>query len=136
MTPLDQQKAMEQLRQTMASATNLEKVMRATDLSVGAKTDRDIAMKVGALRENIKIVSLQDSLFEITANSSDTSLSNAQNAKIAGQSVAALIQAFQETSLAGGIAQTDQSLKFLDQQIEARAKDLQVADKKTRRVRE
>lgn len=129
-TPLDQQKALDQVRQTMTSAEVLERVVRNTDLGAGVQSDRDIGMKVGMLRQNVTVVSQQDSLFEITAKSSNKALSGTENARLAAQIAGGLIQAFQETSVAGGIASTGQSLKFLDQQIEARGKELQAAEQR------
>jgi polysaccharide chain length determinant protein (PEP-CTERM system associated) len=129
-TPLDQQKALDQVRQTMTSAEVLERVVRNTDLGAGVQSDRDIGAKVGMLRQNVTVVSQQDNLFDITAKWSDKSLSGQENARMAAQVAAGLIQAFQETNMAGGIADTSQSLKFLDQQIAARAKELQVAEQR------
>lgn len=128
--PVDQQKAIDQLRQSMTSAAVLEQVVRKTDLALTAKDDRDIGAKVGMLRQNVQVVSQQDNLFEIVATSSDKSLSGGANARIAAQIAAGLIQAIQETSLAGGIADTSQSMKFLDQQIAARGKELQAAEQR------
>lgn len=129
-TPLDQQKALDQVRQTMTSAAVLERVVRNTDLGAGAVSDQDIGMKVGMLRGNVTVVSQQDSLFEITAKWSDKKLGAAENARMAAQIAAGLIQAFQETNMAGGLADTSQSLKFLDQQIAARAKNLETAEQR------
>jgi polysaccharide chain length determinant protein (PEP-CTERM system associated) len=129
-TPLDQQKALDQVRQTMTSAAVLERVVRNTDLGAGLLSDRDIGNKVGLLRANVTVMSQQDSLFEITAKWSDKALSAQENARMAAQIAGGLIQAFQETAMAGGLADTGQSLKFLDQQIAARAKELQTTEQR------
>lgn len=129
-TPLDQQKTIDQLRQTMTSQANLERVVRTTDLALSARNDAEIAGKVGMLRSNVRVVSQGDNLFEITASSSDKSLSGSQNGKIAEQIVRALIQAFQDGNLQGGLAETSQSLKFLDQQIAARTTELKAAEQR------
>ncbi len=129
-TPLDQQKTIDQLRQTMTSQANLERVVRTTDLGLAATTDKDVLAKVAMLRNNVKVLSQGDNLFELTASSSDSALGGAQNAKIAAQIVQALVQALQESNLQGGLAETSQSLKFLDQQIAARGKELQTAEQR------
>ncbi|BAK67219.1 putative exopolysaccharide biosynthesis protein [Sphingobium sp. SYK-6] len=129
-SPLDQQKALDQVRQTMTSAEVLDRVVRNTDLGAGAVSDRDIGAKVGLLRQNVQVLSQQDNLFEITANWSDRALGAGENARMAAQVVAGLIQAFQETNAAGGIADASHSLKFLDAQIAARAKELESTEQK------
>jgi len=128
-SPLDAQKAIDQVRQTMTSAAVLERVVRITDLGKGA-SDRDVAAKAAMLRGNLRVMSQQDNLFEITATSSDKSLSGQENGRIAAQVAAGLIRAFQETSLAGGQAETSQSLKFLDQQIAEQARALEAAEQR------
>lgn len=128
-TPLDMQKAIDQVRQTMTSVAVLERVVRITDLGKGA-SDAEVAAKAAMLRANLQVVSQQDNLFEITATSSDKSLSGAENGRIAAQVAAGLIRAFQETSLAGGKEETSQSLKFLDQQIAEQARALDAAEQR------
>jgi len=128
-SPLDAQKAIDQVRQTMTSAAVLERVVRITDLGKGLN-DAEIAGKAAALRGNLHVVSQQDNLFEISAASSDPTLTGQENGRIAAQMVAGLIQAFQETSLAGGREETSQSLKFLDQQIAEQARALEAAEQK------
>ncbi|MBT2186933.1 XrtA system polysaccharide chain length determinant [Sphingobium nicotianae] len=129
-TPLDQQKALDQVRQTMTSAAVLERVVRNTDIGAGAVSDQDVSARVGMLRQNVTVASMQDSLFEITAKWSDKKLGAAENARMAAQAAGGLIKAFQEANVAGGIADTGQSLKFLDQQIAARGQELQAAEKR------
>jgi len=129
-TPLDQQKVLDQVRQTMTSAEVLERVVQNTDLAVGAKSGADIGNKVGMLRQNLSVVSQQDNLFEITTKWSDKKLGATDNARIAAQVTAGLIKAFQEANMAGGLADTGQSLKFLDAQIAARAKELEAAEQR------
>jgi len=47
-TPADQQKAIDRVRDTLTSATNLEKVIRRTDLGLQATNDADVAEMVDA----------------------------------------------------------------------------------------
>lgn len=129
-TPLDQQKTIDQLRQTMTSQANLERVVRTTDLGLAATSDSEVMAKVAMLRTNVKVLSQGDNLFELTASSSDSAMSGPQNAKTAAQIVQALVQALQESNLQGGLADTNQSLKFLDQQIAARGKELAAAEQR------
>jgi succinoglycan biosynthesis transport protein ExoP len=129
-TPLEQQQQFDRVRQTLASADNLQKVVRGTDLVRSVTGDREIAARAAGLREHIKVVSQQDNLFEISATFSDSSLPDGANARIASQIVQKLIDIFQEDNIAGGRDETRQTLRFLDQQIAARGEQLQAAEQK------
>lgn len=129
-TPMEQQKDVDRVRQTLTSAVNLEKVVRGTDLSLSVASPRDMAGKVEMLRTNIKVVAQQDNLFEITAISSDSGMSDAANAKMATAIVQKLIDIFVEENLAGDRAETSQTLKFLDSQLAERERQLQEAEQK------
>ena len=130
-TPVEQQKDLDRVRQTLASASNLEKVVRGTELAQTVGGDRDLAGKVAMLRENIKVVAQTDpNLFEISATVSDSSLSEGANARLAAQVVQKLIDIFEEENVAGDRDETRQSLTFLDAQIATRGKQLQAADQR------
>ncbi|MBP2276529.1 MULTISPECIES: XrtA system polysaccharide chain length determinant [Sphingomonas] len=121
-TPADQQKDMDMIRQTLTSAVSLEKVVRGTDLANTVKTDRDVADRVAGLAKAIKITAQQDNLFEIVATGSSP--------KVTRQVVQKLIDLFVEQNLSGDRDETSTSLKFLDAQLEQRQKQLADADAK------
>ncbi|MET0246105.1 MAG: XrtA system polysaccharide chain length determinant [Sphingomonas sp.] len=121
-TQAEQQRDIDRVRQTLTSAVNLEKVVRGTDLAATVQTDRDLADRIAALQLMIKITAQQDNLFEISVT--------AGSGKLARQIAQKLIDLFVEDNLAGSRDQTSQSLRFLDQQIDARQKALQDADAK------
>jgi polysaccharide chain length determinant protein (PEP-CTERM system associated) len=121
-TPADQQKDVDTIRQTLTSAVNLEKVVRGTDLANTVKTDRDVADRVAGLSKAIKITAQQDNLFEIVATGSSP--------KVTRQIVQKLIDLFVEQNLSGDRDETSSSLKFLDAQLEQRQKQLADADAK------
>jgi succinoglycan biosynthesis transport protein ExoP len=130
-TQVQSQQQLDQLRQTLASAQNLEKVVRGTDLSQTVSGPNDVAARITALRENIKVVAqLDPSMIEISAASSDSSLSDGMNARIAPQVVQKLIDIFQEENLSGDRTETRQSLAFLDAQIAGRGKQLASAEQR------
>lgn len=118
----DRQKDIDRVRQTLTSAVNLEKVVRGTDLARTVANDRDIADRIASLQTMIKLTAQQDNLFEITVTAS--------SGKLARQIAQKLIDIFVEDNLAGNREETSQSLRFLDQQIEARQKALQEAEAK------
>lgn len=121
-TQQEQQKDIDRFRQTLASAVNLEKVVRGTELANTVATDRDVADRVAGLQQKIKITAQQDNLFEITAT--------ADNGKLSRTIVQKLIDIFVEDNLASGRDEASQSLTFLDQQLAERQKALNVAEQK------
>ncbi len=121
-TAADQQKDVDTIRQTLTSATNLEKVVRGTDLANTVKTDRDVADRVAGLAKAIKITAQQDNLFEIVATGASP--------RVTRQVVQKLIDIFVEQNLSGDRDETSSSLKFLDAQLEERQKQLADADAK------
>lgn len=121
-TQQEQQKDIDRVRTTLASATNLEKVVRGTDLANTVATDRDVAERVAGLQKKIKITAQQDNLFEITAT--------ADNGKLSRTIVQKLIDIFVEDNLGTIRDEASQSLQFLDQQLAQRQKALQEAEAK------
>lgn len=129
-TPVERQRDIDRVRNTLTSTTNLAKVVRGTDLGLNAASDREIADKAVGLQKDIKVVAQQDNLFQIVATSKAGGLSDAQNAKLSRDIVQKLIDIFVEENLADGRAETSQTLKFLDAQLAEREKALQEADRK------
>jgi polysaccharide chain length determinant protein (PEP-CTERM system associated) len=117
-----QQRSMDQVRQTLISAANLEKVVRGTDLSKTVATDADVAARAAGLMTQIKLVAQADNLFEITTSSTSP--------KLAQQITAKLIDIFAEDNLADDRRSTSQSLTFLDKQLADRQKQLADAEAK------
>jgi polysaccharide biosynthesis transport protein len=130
-SPAERKDSLDSITQTLTSAESLEKVVRGTDLAqLGATTPREIADQVVGLRSNIKIVSQQDNVFEISATSASGSFSNAQNAKLAQAIVRKLLDQFVEGNLAGDRVETTQTLRFLENQLAQREVQLQEAEAK------
>lgn len=108
-TETDQQRGVDRVRQSLASAVNLEKVVRGTDLANTVASDRDVADRVAGLQKTIKVTALADNLVEITAT--------AASPKLARAIVQKLIDIFVESNMAGTREQTSQSVEFLDKQL-------------------
>lgn len=121
-TALNQQKDLDRVRQTLTSAVNLEKVVRGTDLARTVATDRDVADRVAGLQKAIKLTAQQDNLFEIAVT--------APSGKLARQITQKLIDIFVEANLSDNRDQSSQSLDFMDQQLDARQKQLADAEAK------
>jgi polysaccharide chain length determinant protein (PEP-CTERM system associated) len=119
----EQAKDIDRVRQTLTSAVNLEKVVRGTSLADTVANDRDVADRVASLQNAIKLTAQQDNLFEISAT--------AGSPKLAREIVQKMIDIFVEDNLSSDRDATNQSLRFLDQQIAQRQK--QLADAEGRR---
>lgn len=121
-TAQQQQKDVDTVRQTLTSAVNLEKVVRGTDLANTVQTDRDVADRIAGLQQAIKITAKQDNLFEIVVAQ--------RSPKLARQVVQKLIDLFVDQNLSGDRDETSASLKFLDEQLAQRQKQLADAEAK------
>jgi polysaccharide chain length determinant protein (PEP-CTERM system associated) len=121
---------LERVRTTLASAVNLEKVVRATRLGKDITSQRQKERTVASLAEHVKIESKEDNLFTITAANGKTSLSDAENAKLAQDVVQKLIDIFREENIAGDRGDLADTLVFLDQQLDQRKAELEAAEQK------
>lgn len=126
----DRRRDIERVRQTLTSAVNMEKVVRSTRIGDTVQSPKEMEGAVLSLAKRIKVQSEQDNLFEITAASSDGSLSDAENAKLAQEIVQKMIDIFREENLAGGRGEMTETLDFMNQQLVARQKELEAAEQK------
>lgn len=114
----------DQIRETLTSARNMEKVAATTGLLPAGAGEREKAGAVAMLQKNIKVVPQQDNIFEITSSIAVGSLSDADNAKLASGVLDSLITVFRDDQLRGGRMNAREGLKFLDAQIADREKAL------------
>lgn len=128
MTSSDRQQGIEAVRQTLTSTVTLERVVRATSLASQVASDRDVTERAIALSKAIKVVAEQDNLFKITATSGDGGLSDAENAVLARQIVTKLTDLFVEGNVLGNRAETGETLRFLNAQLDLRARQLAEAE--------
>jgi polysaccharide chain length determinant protein (PEP-CTERM system associated) len=126
----DRKRDIDRIRQTLTSAVNLEKVVRSTRMGDSIESPKQMETSVLALAKNVKVVSQQDNLFEITAHSDDASLSDADNAKLAQDIVQKLIDIFREENLSGGRGDMTETMEFLNQQLKQREKELESAEQR------
>lgn len=115
---------LDQIRETLTSARNMEKVAATTGLLPAGANEREKAGAVAMLQKNIKVVPQQDNIFEITSSVAVGSLSDADNAKLASGVLDSLITVFRDDQLRGGRMNAREGLKFLDAQIADREKAL------------
>ena len=126
----DRKRDIERIRQTLTSAVNLEKVIRSTRLGDSVASPKDMEGAVLSLGKNIKVVSTQENIFEITAQARQGSLSEAQNAKLAQDIAQKMIDIFREENLAGGRGEMTETLQFVNGQLAQREKELERAEQR------
>lgn len=126
----DRKRDIERVRQTLTSAVNLEKVIRATRLGDKVTTDKQMQSAVESLGKQVTVVSQQDNLFEITGTAGGGGRNDAENAKLAQDVVQKMIDIFREENLAGGRGEMTDTLAFMDQQLADRKKALEEAELK------
>ncbi len=126
----DRRRDIERVRQTLTSAVNLEKVVRSTRLGDGVNSPKKMEATILGLAKQVKVVSQQDNLFEITALSGDGSFSEAENAKVAQEIVQKLIDIFREENMSGGRGEMTETLDFMNQQLASRQKELESAEQR------
>lgn len=132
-TQQEQRANLARIRQTLASTSNLEQVIRQTDLANAATTDAQISAMASSLRENVTVTAEQDpnrmgepgNTFEITTSWGSPAMAQQINQK--------LIDVFLETNLAGSRAEATQSVEFLDRQIAEREQELQQLEERRSR---
>lgn len=120
----------ERVKMTLASAVNLEKVVRSTALGKDIASQREMERTVAGLAEDVKVESKEDNLFTITATVGKSSLSDAENAKLAQDVVQKLIDIFREENIAGSRGEVAETLVFLEQQLEQRKTELEAAEQR------
>ncbi|WP_232491987.1 XrtA system polysaccharide chain length determinant [Novosphingobium kaempferiae] len=126
----DKKRDIERIRQTLTSAVNLEKVVRSTRLGDTIESPKAMEAAVLKLGKNVKVVSQEDNLFEITATANDSSFSDAENAKLAQSVAQKLIDIFREENLSGNRGDMVETLEFVNQQLKARERELESAETK------
>ncbi len=127
---VDQRQRMDRIQQTLLSADNLEKVVRGTALGSTIATDSELAGKVVELRTNIDVKSDKPNLIDITVRQTSSGRTDAEASALARDIAQKIIDIFQEENIAGGSGRTGKTLRFLDQQLLDRQRDLQQAEQK------
>ena len=120
----------ERMRQTLVSATNLEKIIRSTRLGDTVTTPRQMERAIGSLAEDIKLVGDEKNVFTITVNSGRSDLSDGENAQLAQDIALRLIDIARQTNLGGSRGEMRETIEFLDQQLAQRQRQLEDAEQR------
>ena len=124
------EKEIQQVQQTLKSAVNLEKVIRSTRIGDEITTPTEMERAVEQLGEKIIVLAQGENLFEITATSGRSDLSDAENAQLAQDIAQRMIDIFRESNIGGSRGEMRETLEFLDQQLAQRSKQLEEAEQK------
>lgn len=124
------QKDIERVRQTLTSSVNLEKVIRSTRIGDSITTPVQMERAVQDLAKNITVVGDADNVFEITATSGNSDMSDAENAQLAQDIAQHMIDIFREENLGSSRGEMRNALDFLDQQLAQREKELEDAEQR------
>lgn len=118
------------VRQTLASAVNLEKVIKSTKLGEDITERAQMDAAIANLTEKVTVSSQEDNLFEITATVGKGSLSDAENAVLARDVVQKLIDIFREEHIAGSRVEVKDAIAELNDQLEERKAELEAAEER------
>ena len=120
----------QRVKQTLASASTLEKVIRSTKLGEGVTTPQQMEREIGGLAEAVAVKSEEDNLFEINVTIGKGHFSDAENARLAQDVAQKLLDIFREENIAGNRGEVADAVAVLDAQLQERAKDLEAAEAK------
>ncbi len=120
----------DRIRQTLVSSVNLETVVRSTRIGDSVTTPTEMEAAIEGLTKDIEVVSQGDNIFEITATSGRSDLSDAENAELAQVIAQRMIDIFREENLGGARGEMQDSIAFLNQQLAQREAELEVAEER------
>ena len=126
--PMDQRQRLDELRQTIASARNLEQVAITSGMIPRTASDRERAEAATGLQGMIRVVASQDNIFELTATIGGGGRSDAENAVMATRVIESTIAAFRDEQMRGGAASAQQNVRFLDTQMAEVERNMRAAE--------
>ena len=121
---------LERVRQTLVSDINLEKVVRSTRLGDEITNAAEMEKAIAKLSDDIKVVSEGENLFEISATSGRSDLSDGENAQLAQVVVQRMIDIFREENLGGARGDMRTTLDFINAQLAERQNELEAAEQR------
>ena len=120
----------ERIRQTLVSFENLQSIVRSTRIGDTVTSSGQMEAAVEQLTEDIEVVSEGENIFEITATSARSGLSDAENAELAHTIAQGMIDIFREENLGGAREEMEGSIGFLNQQLAQRETELAAAEQR------
>lgn len=126
----DGEEEIAQVRQTLLSSVNLEKVITTTKLGDGIVDRAQLETAIASLSQDVKIESEEDTLFSISAKVGKSDLSDSANAVLARDVVQKLLDIFREEHISGNRAAINGAINDLNDQLEERKLELEQAEER------
>src|SRR4029078_7198436 len=101
------------IRQTLTSAVNFEKVVRSTRIGDTVTTPAQMERAVASLADHVKVVGDDKNVFQITAVSGGSDLSDGENAQLAQDIAQRMIDIFREENLGESRGATPDTINVL-----------------------
>ena len=120
----------ERIRQTLTSAVNFEKVVRSTRIGDTVTSPAQMERTIASLANDIKVVGDEKNVFQITATSGRSDLSDGENAQLAQDIAQRMIDIFREENLGESRGEMRETIAFLDEQLAQRQKALDEAEQR------
>ena len=120
----------ERIRQTLTSAVNFERVVRSTRIGQTVTTPAQMERAVASLADDVKVVGDEKNVFQITATSGRSDLSDGETAQLAQDIAQRMIDIFREENLGESRGEMRETIEFLDQQLAQRQKELDEAEQR------
>jgi polysaccharide biosynthesis transport protein len=105
------------IKKTLVNRSNLEKVIRRTDLDLTVEDDSEMEKLIDTLVENISLKSQGEDLFTVSFVSKDRRLSDQENANLSKRVVQNLINLFLEDNMKGDREQLNSVIRAVDEQL-------------------
>jgi polysaccharide biosynthesis transport protein len=117
------------IKKTLVNRSNLEKVIRRTDLDLTVEDDSEMERLIDTLVENISLKSQGEDLFTVSYVSKDRRLSDQENASLSKRVVQNLINLFLEDNMKGDREQLNSVIRAVDEQLGDLKGRLEAAEK-------
>lgn len=126
---VDVAKRIDVVKKTLVTRSNLEKIIRRSEyLERLAANEGALNQLVATMQDDIRVISLDGSMYRIQYEIDDRRLSDRQRAEVARNVVNNLLAFFLEGGADGGDAGNKNAQKFIDDQIEDYAARLNAAE--------
>ena len=130
----DMQRSVDRVRQSLTSTEMLKRVVKNVSNGERPLTSYESLSLIGALRGGISITAQGEDLLEIKTRISLNGISEQQTAFIVRSVTQQLIDIFVQENVIGSKVNNEEALRFLDQELARRAKELADVDRRRAQI--
>ncbi|MBP8231202.1 XrtA system polysaccharide chain length determinant [Rhizorhabdus sp.] len=130
----DMQRSVDRVRQSLTSTEMLKRVVKNVSNGERPLTSYESLSLIGALRGGISITAQGEDLLEIKTRISLNGISEQQTAYIVRSVTQQLIDIFVQENVIGSKVNNEEALRFLDQELARRAKELADVDRRRAQI--